>query len=167
MQAPREVVELGSSLSELGFEFAGEALRESVRVAAKLLEHPGDDVQSWLDAGPQFVLEPLALSTEAPVRYSRPSIDVTFHSAADAYALASIAVDFHVGEVVEPNIRARCGRLPRGRLGHLLHYGRELNAMDQVIGVMLIIVVIGLLADKILFSPWERFLHRRWGTLNS
>jgi len=21
-----------------------------------------------------------------------------------------------------------------------------------------------LLADKILFSPWERFLHRRWGT---
>ena len=49
-------------------------------------------------------------------------------------------------------------------LGHLLHYGRELNAMDQVIGVMLIIIVIGLLADKILFSPWERFLHRRWGT---
>jgi NitT/TauT family transport system permease protein len=49
-------------------------------------------------------------------------------------------------------------------LGHLLHYGRELNAMDQVIGVMLVIIVIGLLADKILFSPWERFLHRRWGT---
>jgi NitT/TauT family transport system permease protein len=49
-------------------------------------------------------------------------------------------------------------------LGHLLHYGRELNAMDQVIGVMLVIVLIGLLADKILFSPWERFLHRRWGT---
>jgi hypothetical protein len=47
-------------------------------------------------------------------------------------------------------------------LGHLLHYGRELNAMDQVIGIMLVIVVIGLLADKILFSPWERFLHRRW-----
>jgi ABC-type nitrate/sulfonate/bicarbonate transport system permease component len=38
-------------------------------------------------------------------------------------------------------------------LGHLLHYGRELNAMDQVIGVMFVIVVIGLLADKILFSP--------------
>jgi NitT/TauT family transport system permease protein len=45
----------------------------------------------------------------------------------------------------------------------LLHYGRELNAMDQVIGVMLVIVVIGLLADKIVFAPWERFLHRRWG----
>jgi NitT/TauT family transport system permease protein len=49
-------------------------------------------------------------------------------------------------------------------LGQLLHYGRELSAMEQVIGVMLVIVVIGLLADKILFSPVERFLHRRWGT---
>jgi NitT/TauT family transport system permease protein len=49
-------------------------------------------------------------------------------------------------------------------LGHLLHYGRELNAMDQVIGVMLVIVLIGLLVDKILFTPWEHFLHRRWGT---
>jgi NitT/TauT family transport system permease protein len=25
-------------------------------------------------------------------------------------------------------------------------------------------VVIGMLADRALFSPWERFLHRRWGT---
>jgi NitT/TauT family transport system permease protein len=49
-------------------------------------------------------------------------------------------------------------------LGHLLHYGRELNAMDQVIGIMIVVVVIGLVADKILFGPWERFLHRRWGT---
>ncbi|MEP9390539.1 ABC transporter permease [Mesorhizobium sp. KR9-304] len=49
-------------------------------------------------------------------------------------------------------------------LGQLLHYGRELNAMDQVIGAMVIIVLIGLLVDRILFSPWERFLHRRWGT---
>jgi NitT/TauT family transport system permease protein len=49
-------------------------------------------------------------------------------------------------------------------LGHLLHYVRELNAMDQVIGVMLVIVVIGLAVDKSLFSPIERFLHRRWGT---
>ncbi|HTX65822.1 MAG TPA: ABC transporter permease [Opitutaceae bacterium] len=49
-------------------------------------------------------------------------------------------------------------------LGHLLHYGRELNAMDQVIGIMIVIVFLGLLADKVLFSPWERYLHRRWGT---
>ena len=43
-------------------------------------------------------------------------------------------------------------------------FSRKVNAIDQVIGIMLVIVVIGLLADKILFSPWERFLHRRWGT---
>ena len=49
-------------------------------------------------------------------------------------------------------------------LGQLLHFGRELNSMDQVIGIMFVIVVIGLLVDKILFSPWESFLHRRWGT---
>ena len=49
-------------------------------------------------------------------------------------------------------------------LGQLLHYGRELMSMDQVIAIMLTIVVIGLLADKILFSPIERFLHKRWST---
>lgn len=49
-------------------------------------------------------------------------------------------------------------------LGQLLEYGRDAHAMNQVIGTMLVIVVIGLLADKILFSPFERFLHRRWGT---
>jgi len=49
-------------------------------------------------------------------------------------------------------------------LGHLLHNGRELNDMSQVIGIMLVIVLIGLLADRILFSPWEKFIHDRWGT---
>jgi len=49
-------------------------------------------------------------------------------------------------------------------LGQLMQYGRELMAMDQVVAVMVIIVLIGLLADKMLFSPWERFFHRRWGT---
>ena len=49
-------------------------------------------------------------------------------------------------------------------LGNLLHYGRELNAMDAVVAIMLVIVVIGLVADKILFSPFERMMHRRWGT---
>ena len=49
-------------------------------------------------------------------------------------------------------------------LGQLLHFGREQQAMEQVIGIMIVIVVIGLLADKIFFSPVERFLHRRWGT---
>jgi len=38
------------------------------------------------------------------------------------------------------------------------------SPMDQVVGLMFVIIVIGFLADKIIFSPWERFLHRRWGT---
>ena len=33
-----------------------------------------------------------SLSTEAPVRYSRPSIDVTFSSAADSYAHRTVGV---------------------------------------------------------------------------
>jgi NitT/TauT family transport system permease protein len=49
-------------------------------------------------------------------------------------------------------------------LGHLLHYGRELQDMEQVLGIMLVIVLVGLLADKLLFAPAERFVHRRWGT---
>jgi len=49
-------------------------------------------------------------------------------------------------------------------LGHLLHYGRELSAMDQVIAIMIVITFIGVTVDKLLFFPWERFLHRRWGT---
>jgi NitT/TauT family transport system permease protein len=49
-------------------------------------------------------------------------------------------------------------------LGQLLHFGREQQAMEQVIGIMIVIVVIGLLVDKIFFSPVEQFLHRRWGT---
>jgi NitT/TauT family transport system permease protein len=48
-------------------------------------------------------------------------------------------------------------------LGHLLHYGRELHAMEQVIGIMLLIVGIGLAVDRALFLPWEKFMHRRWG----
>lgn len=49
-------------------------------------------------------------------------------------------------------------------LGHLLHYGRELHAMDAVLGIMLVIVAIGLLTDRLLFAPFERLMHRRWGT---
>ena len=49
-------------------------------------------------------------------------------------------------------------------LGYMLHLGRELLAMEQVIGIMFVLVLIGLLADKLLFSPWEKWLHHRWGT---
>lgn len=49
-------------------------------------------------------------------------------------------------------------------LGNLLHYGRELHAMETVIGVMLVIMTIGLLIDQFVFTPLENHLHQRWGT---
>lgn len=48
-------------------------------------------------------------------------------------------------------------------LGQLLHYGRELLDMNQVMGVMFIVIVIGFAVDKILFSPLESSLRKRWG----
>jgi len=42
-------------------------------------------------------------------------------------------------------------------LGQLLHYGRELNAMEQVIGIMIVIIVIGLLATKSSFRQSKGF----------
>jgi NitT/TauT family transport system permease protein len=52
-------------------------------------------------------------------------------------------------------------------LGNLLHYGRELHALEAVIGVMLVIMTIGLLIDQLIFSPLENRLHQRWGTSRS
>jgi len=48
-------------------------------------------------------------------------------------------------------------------LGQLLHYGRELMDMDQVIGVMGVVILIGLLVDKAFFSPLENMLRKKWG----
>ena len=52
-------------------------------------------------------------------------------------------------------------------LGHVLHYGRELGDRSQVLGIMFVIILIGFIADKALFSPWETFLRRRWGLAKS
>jgi len=48
-------------------------------------------------------------------------------------------------------------------LGQLLTMGRELNDMSQVIAVMLVIIAIGLLADRAVFAPIERRVRERWG----
>ncbi len=48
-------------------------------------------------------------------------------------------------------------------LGQLLHYGRELMDMNQVIGVMCVVIAIGLLVDKVMFSPLESRLRKKWG----
>jgi NitT/TauT family transport system permease protein len=48
-------------------------------------------------------------------------------------------------------------------LGHLLVMGRELSDMAQVMAVMLVIVAIGLIMERLVFSPLERRVRRRWG----
>ncbi|MDR1359558.1 MAG: ABC transporter permease [Deltaproteobacteria bacterium] len=53
--------------------------------------------------------------------------------------------------------------IDRFGLGQLLHFGRELNAMDQVLGVMLVIILLGVAADRLIFRPVEIFLQRTRG----
>jgi NitT/TauT family transport system permease protein len=50
-----------------------------------------------------------------------------------------------------------------GGLGYLLQIGRDLNNMALVIAVMGVIVVIGLLFDRLVFGPLESWVAQRWG----
>jgi two-component system, chemotaxis family, protein-glutamate methylesterase/glutaminase len=76
-----------------------------------------------------------ALSTEAPVGYARPSIDVLFESAADEYKEKTIGVILTGGNhdgarglarikehggfaVVEDPHSATCGEMPRAAIAH-------------------------------------------------
>jgi NitT/TauT family transport system permease protein len=45
----------------------------------------------------------------------------------------------------------------------LLNTGRNDKNMAMVVGVMVVIMFVGLLADKVLFGPFERYLKSRWG----
>lgn len=48
-------------------------------------------------------------------------------------------------------------------LGQLLTMGRELNDMSQVIAVMLVIIALGLLVDRLIFSRLEGGVRQQWG----
>jgi NitT/TauT family transport system permease protein len=48
-------------------------------------------------------------------------------------------------------------------LGHLLMMGRELNDMNQVIAVMIVIIIIGVLVDRLIFAKIENSVRERWG----
>lgn len=48
-------------------------------------------------------------------------------------------------------------------LGHLLMMGRELNDMNQVIAVMVVIIVIGVVVDRLIFARIENKVRERWG----
>lgn len=52
-------------------------------------------------------------------------------------------------------------------LGHLLQMGRELNDMAQVAAVMVVITVLGLAADRLVFSRFENSIRVRWGLARS
>ncbi len=47
--------------------------------------------------------------------------------------------------------------------GSMLHDGRELLRMEQVVGVMGMVMLVGLLADLAIFGPAERWLRRSRG----
>ena len=48
-------------------------------------------------------------------------------------------------------------------LGHLLEVGREFNDIAQVMAVMVVIVFLGLVVDKLVFSRLEQMVRTRWG----
>jgi sulfonate transport system permease protein len=48
-------------------------------------------------------------------------------------------------------------------LGYQLMMGRELNDMPAVVAVILLIVAIGLITDRVLFSLLQRAVRSRWG----
>lgn len=48
-------------------------------------------------------------------------------------------------------------------IGSTLMMGRELHDMPLVVASMLVIIVIGLVTDRLIFRYGENFVHRRWG----
>jgi NitT/TauT family transport system permease protein len=51
----------------------------------------------------------------------------------------------------------------RHGLGFVLHIGRELNEVGWVVVAMAVMVMIGITADRFVFSEIERVIHRRFG----
>jgi len=56
---------------------------------------------------------------------------------------------------------------PKDGLGYALTIGRDLADMNQVVGVMIIIIMIGLLIDKFVFGRLEKSIRYRWGLTQS
>ena len=48
-------------------------------------------------------------------------------------------------------------------LGFLLQTGRDFSQVEQVIAVMIVMVVIGMLADRWVFAPIQRSIQTRFG----
>jgi NitT/TauT family transport system permease protein len=52
-------------------------------------------------------------------------------------------------------------------LGFLLRTGEDFSDVAQVVAIMLVMVVIGMLADRLVFAPIERRVHVRFGLVAS
>jgi NitT/TauT family transport system permease protein len=55
--------------------------------------------------------------------------------------------------------------IDRHGLGFVLHIGRELNEVGWVVIAMVVMVMIGMTADRLVFSVLERRVHQRFGLL--
>jgi NitT/TauT family transport system permease protein len=51
-------------------------------------------------------------------------------------------------------------------LGQVLMWGRDLADISQVMGVMIVIIILGLVVDKLVFSAVEKNMRHRWGLLH-
>ncbi|ARI78283.1 ABC transporter permease [Halobacillus mangrovi] len=52
-------------------------------------------------------------------------------------------------------------------LGYSLRYAQDYARMDQVIGIIIIIGVIGAIVDQVVFSKLEKNVMKRWGLLKT
>jgi NitT/TauT family transport system permease protein len=53
--------------------------------------------------------------------------------------------------------------LERKGLGYLLHEGREFADVAQVVAIIIVMVIVGMFADRFVFATIERRIHRRFG----
>jgi NitT/TauT family transport system permease protein len=56
---------------------------------------------------------------------------------------------------------------PTSGLGYILIMGRDLHDMNQVVGIMMVIVIMGLVIDRVIFGRVENAIRYRWGLTGS
>ncbi|MBS3982729.1 MAG: ABC transporter permease [Dethiobacter sp.] len=56
---------------------------------------------------------------------------------------------------------------PTSGLGYVLIMGRDLHDMNQVVGIMIVIVIMGVVTDRLLFGRVEHAILYRWGLTRS
>jgi NitT/TauT family transport system permease protein len=57
--------------------------------------------------------------------------------------------------------------IERHGLGYLLQTGRDFNDVAQVLAIMIMMVVLGMLADRLAFAKLEKRVYRRFGLISA